>query len=93
MVATPLRNEAVKPSMSLTVEESQVRAIEGAGVIWTGIPFENLFIPAKAGIPSVGGAFPMGCRVDSRLRGNDCTWDRPFLANDTRTRLSDRVIA
>ena len=57
----------------------------GAGVIWNGIPFETLVIPAKAGIQSVGGAFPMAGGVDSRFRGNDCTWERPCLANDTST--------
>ena len=57
----------------------------GAGVICNGIPFEILVIPAKAGIQSVGGAFPMACGVDSRFRGNDCTWERPCLANDTST--------
>ena len=43
----------------------------GSGVIWNAISFETLVIPAKTGIQSVGGAFPMGCAVDSRLRGND----------------------
>ena len=57
----------------------------GAGVIWNELPFETLVIPAKAGIQSVGGAFPTACGVDSRFRGNDCTWERPCLANDTST--------
>jgi hypothetical protein len=38
--------------------------------------------PAMAGgIHPVGGAFPMACGVDSRFRGNDCTWERLCLAN------------
>ena len=41
----------------------------GSGVIWKAIPFETRVIPAKAGIHSVGGAFPMVGAVDSRLRG------------------------
>ena len=45
----------------------------GSGVIWNGNPFETQVIPAKAGIQSIGGVFPMACGVDSRLRGNDCT--------------------
>jgi hypothetical protein len=60
-------------------------AAAGTGVAWNGIPFETLVIPAKAGIHTVGGAFPMACGVDSRFRGNDCTWERPFRANDTST--------
>ena len=47
--------------------------------------FESLVIPAKAGIQSVVVAFPMACRVDSRLRGNDGTAERPCPANDTTT--------
>ena len=54
----------------------------GSGVIWNGIPFETLVIPAKAGIQSVGDVFPMACGVDFRFRGNDCTRERPCLAND-----------
>jgi hypothetical protein len=27
----------------------------------------------------------MACGVDSRVRGNDCTWERLCLANDTST--------
>jgi hypothetical protein len=61
--------------------------ISGAGVIWNAIPFETLVISANAGIQSVGGAFPMACGVDSRFRGNDCTWERPCLANDNRTQF------
>jgi hypothetical protein len=57
----------------------------GSGVIWDWIPFETPVIPAKAGIQPFCGAFPMACRVDSRLRGNDRTWERPCLANDTTT--------
>jgi hypothetical protein len=45
----------------------------GGGVIWDGIAFEALVIPAKAGIQSVVVAFPMAYGVDSRFRGNDCT--------------------
>jgi hypothetical protein len=52
-----------------------------------GITFETPVIPAKAGIQSVGGAFPMACAVDSRLRGNDGTWGRPCFSNDTTTRI------
>jgi len=60
--------------------------IFGSGVIWNvEIPFAALVIPAKAGIQSVGGAFPMACAVDSRLRGNDGTAERLCLANDTTT--------
>ena len=57
----------------------------GSGVIWNGIPFETLVIPAKAGIQSVGDVFPMACGVDSRFRGNDGAWERQCLANDTIT--------
>ena len=53
--------------------------------IWNGIPFETRVIPAKAGIQSIGGAFPMAGGVDSRFRGNDCPWERPCPANDTTT--------
>ena len=53
------------------------------GVIWDVTPFETLVIPAKAGIHSRVGAFPMACGLDSRLRGNDCTCERSYLANDT----------
>jgi len=63
-----------------------LKPVAGAGVIWNGIPFETLVIPAKAGIQSVISAFPMACGVDSRFRGNDCTSERPCLANDTSTR-------
>ncbi len=35
-----------------------------------------MVIPEKAGIQSVGDAFPMAGGVDSRFRGNDCTWER-----------------
>ena len=59
-----------------------------AGVIWNGIQFETLVIPAKAGIHPVGGAFPMACGVDSRFRGNDCTWECPRLANDTSSQAA-----
>jgi hypothetical protein len=58
-----------------------------SGAIWNGIPFETMVIPAKAGIQSVRGAFPMACRMDSRFRGNDRAWERPYLANDTSTYL------
>ena len=39
----------------------------------------------------------MACGVDSRFRGNDCTWERPYLANDTSTcclwrRLGFRIL-
>ena len=50
-----------------------------------GIPFATPVIPAKAGIQSVIGEFPMACGVDSRLRGNDRTWERPCLAKDITT--------
>ena len=66
-------------------------APQGSGVIWNGIPFETMVIPAQAGIQSAGGAFPMAGGVDSRFRGNDCTGERPCLANDTTTRLRSRV--
>jgi hypothetical protein len=59
--------------------------ISGAGVIWNAISFEILVIPAKAGIQFVVDAFPMTCGVDSRFRGNDCTWERPCLENDNST--------
>jgi hypothetical protein len=55
------------------------------GAIWNEIPFETPVIPAQAGIQSVGGAFPMACGVDSRFRGNDCTWEHLCLVNDTTT--------
>jgi len=42
-------------------------------------------IPAKAGIQSVGRAFPLACGVDSRFRGNDFTGVRHCFANDTST--------
>ena len=50
-------------------------------------PVSQLVIPAKAGTQSVIGAFPMACGLDSRFRGNDCTAERPRLANDTSTRI------
>ena len=62
-----------------------------AGVIWNGIPFETVVIPAKAGIQSVGGTLPRAGGVDSRFRGNDCTWEHPYLANDTSTPAPNRV--
>jgi hypothetical protein len=59
----------------------------GSGVIWNRITFGTLVIPAKAGIQSVGGAFPVACRVDSRFRGNGRASECPVLANDTTTEL------
>ena len=44
-----------------------------------------MVIPAKAGIQSVGGAFPVACGVASRFCGNECTSERPCLANDAST--------
>ena len=61
--------------------------ISRAGVTRNAIPFETLVIPASAGIQSVGGAFSMAGGVDSRLRGNDCTWERPCLENDNTTQF------
>jgi hypothetical protein len=58
----------------------------GSGVIWNRIPFETLVIPAKAGIQSVVGVFPMACEMDSRLGGNACPRQRAFRPNDTTTR-------
>jgi hypothetical protein len=63
----------------------------GGGVIWNRIPFETQVIPAKAGIQLVVGAFPMAWGVDSRFRGNDCTWEPPCLANDTTTPILSRL--
>jgi hypothetical protein len=63
---------------------AKANAQAGASIIWNGIAFETLVISAKAEIQSVDGAFPMACEVDSRFRGNDCTWECPCLANDTR---------
>ena len=40
-------------------------------------------IPAKAGIQSADSAFPKGCTVDSRFRGNDYGLRPPCLASDT----------
>jgi len=58
------------------------------------IPGETLVIPAKAGIHSCVGTFPITCGVDSRLRGNDGTWERPILANDTTTKnLKEKNLA
>jgi len=57
----------------------------GVGVIWDQTAFGTLAIPAKAGIQSVVGALPVACGIDSRFRGNDCSWERPCLANDTGT--------
>jgi len=54
-----------------------------------------LVIPAKAGIHSIGDASPVACGVDSRLRGNDCTLERPRLANKTvpaRLEFQDFVV-
>ena len=62
----------------------------GSSVIWNGILFETLVIPAKAGIQSVVGAFPMACGVDSRFRGNDCAWEHPCRANDTTIFMAER---
>ncbi len=50
-----------------------------------GSLIETPVIPAKAGIQSVVGAFPMACGVDSRFRGNDWTREGPCLAIDTTT--------
>jgi hypothetical protein len=62
-----------------------VSLLAGTGVIWNRITFETMVIPAKAGIQSGGGVSPMACGVDSRLRGNDGTWDRLCLVNETST--------
>src|SRR5436305_10470964 len=62
-----------------------------SGVNWNRIAFEAPVIPAKAGIQSVGGAFPMACGRDSRFRGNDFAWERPLLANDTTTKARKRL--
>ena len=56
-----------------------------------GIPYETPVIPAKAGIQSFDGAFPKGCGVDSRFRGNDYDFERPCLANDTGTERRDSL--
>jgi hypothetical protein len=50
---------------------------------------KHLSFPSRpaGGIHSVGGAFPMACGVDSPFRGNDCTWERPRLANDTSAQI------
>jgi hypothetical protein len=61
--------------------------ISGAGVTRNAIPFETLVIPASAGTQSVGGAFSMAGGVDSRWRGNDCTWERPCLETDNTTQF------
>ena len=58
---------------------------QGADVIWNGIPFETLVIPAKAGIYSASHWKCATDGLDSRFRGNDCTWERHCLANDTTT--------
>jgi hypothetical protein len=63
--------------------------LPGAGVIWNGIPFETLVIPAQAGIQSVGGAFPMAGGLDFRFRGNDCTWN-PRVSQMTAVPLPGR---
>jgi hypothetical protein len=63
--------------------EAQADRIFRSGVVWNRIPFALPVIPATAGIQSVGGAFPMACEVNSRLRGNDGTWARPYLANES----------
>src|ERR1035441_1058701 len=42
-------------------------------------------------IQPVGGGFPVDCGVDSRFRGNDCTWERPCLANETTTPALDSL--
>ena len=57
----------------------------GGGVIWNRIPFETQVIPAKAGIQLVVGAFPMAWGVDSRFRGNDRSFERDPMRNDTNT--------
>ena len=59
--------------------------LSGAGVIWNGVPYETLVIPAKAGIQSIDSALPKVCGVDSRFRGNDRDFQRPCLANDAST--------
>jgi hypothetical protein len=46
------------------IAQSQWDSSRGSGVIWNGIPFETVVIPAKAGIQSVGGAFPMAGGAD-----------------------------
>jgi len=68
-----------------TTDGRQGGGMSGTGLIWNRIPFDTPVIPAKAGIQSVGGEFPMACRVDSRLHGNDCARERACLANDTTT--------
>ena len=75
-----------KPQSNNNPQREQAPAADDSGVIWNRIAFEAPVIPGKAGIQSVGGAFPMACGVDSRFRGNDCPWGRAFLANDTTTR-------
>ncbi len=48
-------------------------------------------IPAQAGIQSVGSVFSVRWEVDSRLRGNDCAWLRPYCTNETTTDGSGNV--
>jgi hypothetical protein len=60
-------------------------ALFGVDGVWHGYPFETPVIPSKAGIQSLDSAFPEVCGVDSRFRGNDRDFERPFLANDTGT--------
>jgi hypothetical protein len=61
---------------------------DGSGVIWITTAMKTSVIPAKAGIQSVGNAFQMTYRLDSRLRGNDDTGEAPCPGND-RTTNSD----
>ena len=56
-----------------------------SSVVGIGIPFGILVIPAKAGIYSASHCERAAAGLDSRFRGNDCTWERHRLANDTIT--------
>jgi hypothetical protein len=76
------RNPPWRDHRRLTKEQ---RRGVGGGVISDVMPFETPVIPAKAGIQSVGSAFPKVSLADSRFRGNDRGLQRPCLANDTST--------
>jgi hypothetical protein len=76
----------------------QLVQILGGGVTCEARARQAAVIPAKAGIQSVGGAFPMACGVDSRFRGNDGRFVRDDIPNDTtpldsRFRGNDRRFA
>src|SRR6266699_1567185 len=86
MTSPPVVARKTRASYSKVVARSGQRIGRRDGcVIWNRIPFETPVIPAKAGIYCASHFKCVDVDLDSRFRGNDCTWERPWPSNDTST--------